>query len=682
MENTKQDKREDEQPVLRELTKRGSILAAVGEAATGFMLGDDLDSGISDLLRRLRCVTDVCRVYVFERHCDTDGIPVISQRYEQTRDGIAPEMENQELQEIRIDDPCFVRIGRLLICGEVVQGDVESFMDAERAVLEPQGIKSLLLVPIFVHAQWWGFIGFDACHVRREWSGAEVGALRIAAGLLGASMARLEVENELRHSEERLQVLLENMPAVAIQGYHPDGTVHYWNRASETMYGYNSSEAIGRNLVDLIIPPDLRPFVREAIRTGAETGVMPAPAEFILMRRDGTSVPVFSSHAVIGLPGRDPEMYCIDIDLSSLKDAESELRRREREFVAMAENSPDIIMRQDRDFRHLYVNPAVMNVVNIPPEEWIGKTHAELGFSEKLCRHWETKIREVFDTAEPCHDEFELDTPEGTAIIDWRLIPETDEEGKVVTVLSVSRDVTYQHRMSRKLKDNARELAESREQLRRLRTHAEHIKEDEQRRIARRIHDEFGQRLTSLTMDLTWLRDSICGPHTPAYHRVNGDLEVIGSLLALARDISMELRPSVLDHFGLPAALEWSAEKFEESTGIPVDVDIDEELRLPKETESGMYRIVQELLTNIARHAEAGRVRLSYQKENGAAQIVISDDGRGMPEDAAESQESMGLLAIQETALSIVGTLDIQSRLGSGTTVTVSVAPSGEEDVC
>ncbi len=130
----------------------------------------------------------------------------------------------------------------------------------------------------------------------------------------------------LKESEARFRNLLQCLPNIAVQGYGPDGTVHYWNRANEKIYGYTEEEALGRNILDLIIPPEMRDDVRQAIRTGAETGDMPPAAELLLMRKDGSRVPVFSSHAVVMRAGCEPELFCIDIDFSELKKAESVLR--------------------------------------------------------------------------------------------------------------------------------------------------------------------------------------------------------------------------------------------------------------------------------------------------------------------------------------------------------------------
>jgi PAS domain S-box-containing protein len=137
---------------------------------------------------------------------------------------------------------------------------------------------------------------------------------------------RRQADNALRESEERFRLMLQHIPSISVQGYQMDGTTHYWNDASEALYGYSAEEAIGKSLLDLIIPPEMRDDVRHAIKTMGET-LQPIPAsELTLMRKDGSRVTVYSSHAVIRRHGREPEFFCIDIDLTDRKFAEDALK--------------------------------------------------------------------------------------------------------------------------------------------------------------------------------------------------------------------------------------------------------------------------------------------------------------------------------------------------------------------
>ena len=142
-----------------------------------------------------------------------------------------------------------------------------------------------------------------------------------------------EIAEALKTSEMRFKSLLQNVPTVAVQGYAMDGTVRYWNRASETFYGFTAEEAIGRNLLDLIIPPAMRHVVRAAVRRMVATGKEIPASEMELMRKDGSAIPIYSSHALVQLPGQEPELFCIDIDLTERKRAEAEQHMLQAQFI-------------------------------------------------------------------------------------------------------------------------------------------------------------------------------------------------------------------------------------------------------------------------------------------------------------------------------------------------------------
>ncbi len=143
---------------------------------------------------------------------------------------------------------------------------------------------------------------------------------------------RKQAEEALRESEARFRHLLQSVPNISVQGYGPDGTTRYWNEASEHLYGYTAQEAIGRNLIDLIIPTEMRGEVEQAMQQMAETGQQIPASEMSLMRKDGSRVSVFSSHATLQIPGQAPELFCMDIDITERKRAEDKLRDSELFF--------------------------------------------------------------------------------------------------------------------------------------------------------------------------------------------------------------------------------------------------------------------------------------------------------------------------------------------------------------
>lgn len=178
-------------------------------------------------------------------------------------------------------------------------------------------------------------------------------------------------EEALRESEQRFQQLLQTIPTVSVQGYFADGKVIYWNEASERLYGYTQQEALGRNIVDLIIPPGMRDEVRAAIRTMSETGAPLPSAECELMRKDGSLAPVFSSHAVIQVPGVGPELYCMDFDLTEQKQAQKALRESEEKFRILAEFTYDWETWIGPEGELLHISPSCERITGYTAQEFI-----------------------------------------------------------------------------------------------------------------------------------------------------------------------------------------------------------------------------------------------------------------------------------------------------------------------
>lgn len=141
---------------------------------------------------------------------------------------------------------------------------------------------------------------------------------------------RKNAEASLQASELRFKKLLQDVQSVAVQGYAPDGTIQYWNKASERLYGYTEEEAIGKNLLDLLIPEESKEIVRQNMAAMAESGEPIRSSELSLLRKDGTRVSVFSSHTIVRIPGRTQELFCIDIDLTERKIAEESLRHSQK----------------------------------------------------------------------------------------------------------------------------------------------------------------------------------------------------------------------------------------------------------------------------------------------------------------------------------------------------------------
>ncbi|MDP2890941.1 MAG: PAS domain S-box protein [Bacteroidota bacterium] len=170
---------------------------------------------------------------------------------------------------------------------------------------------------------------------------------------------RKQSVDALRESEARFRNLFQEVQSVSVQGYGTDGTTKYWNLASEQLYGYTAQEAIGQNLLDLIIPSEMREDVAHAMKNMAETGQPIPSSELSLMRKDGSRVSVFSSHTLISIPGHPQELFCIDIDLTERKQAEEALKKSQLLLKSSIESQRNTILFSiDQEYKYLYFNKA------------------------------------------------------------------------------------------------------------------------------------------------------------------------------------------------------------------------------------------------------------------------------------------------------------------------------------
>src|SRR5437588_941535 len=217
-------------------------------------------------------------------------------------------------------------------------------------------------------------------------------------------------------------------------------------------------------------------------------------------------------------------------------------------------------------------------------------------------------------------------------------------------------------------------LRKSHEQLRALSVYLQHIREDERIRISRQVHDELGQSLTGLKMDLYWLTSRVPKQLREVHDKTKAMSAHIDSTIQTVRRISTELRPGILDDLGLVAALEWQAQEFQKRTGLRCLVTCEvTETSFEQDLNTAFFRIFQETLTNVIRHAQATRVEVTLKEEQGYLLMEVRDNGRGISSDEITNTKSIGLLGMRERAALLGGELAIVGKPGKGTSVTVKI---------
>jgi signal transduction histidine kinase len=217
-------------------------------------------------------------------------------------------------------------------------------------------------------------------------------------------------------------------------------------------------------------------------------------------------------------------------------------------------------------------------------------------------------------------------------------------------------------------------LRRSLDQLRALTSYLQYVREEERTRIAREVHDELGQALTGLKLDMSWLAARLARNARPVQEKVRTMVDHIDETIQTVRRIATELRPGILDSLGLVAALEWQANEFHSRTGIPCQVvaAVDDS-QLQQQFATVFFRIYQETLTNIIRHAKATQVEVRLLEESGALVLTVKDNGRGISEEEIANTRSIGLVGMRERAMLIGGEITLQGAPGKGTTMTLRV---------
>ncbi len=235
--------------------------------------------------------------------------------------------------------------------------------------------------------------------------------------------------------------------------------------------------------------------------------------------------------------------------------------------------------------------------------------------------------------------------------------------------IAIQNALAYQQRLSAEA-----ELQESYERLRALAANLELVREEERTQIARELHDQLGQALTAMKFDLAWLTDRLADTDAALGQRAKAVTAQMDTMIKTVRRIATELRPGMLDDLGLAASIEWLAHDFEKRTGIVCEVTVSSpDLPLPRTSSLALFRIFQEALTNVARHAGAQLIEVRLDATPQALTLQIHDDGRGIQAGEIAGLHSLGLLGMRERAQRLGGTFDIRSVPGDGTIVTVSI---------
>jgi len=337
------------------------------------------------------------------------------------------------------------------------------------------------------------------------------------------------------------------------------------------------------------------------------------------------------------------------------------------QYVTLMVGSEDAIVTKTLNGTILSWNPGAERLYGYSAEEIEGHPISVL-FPPDRHDEGEGILRRVGDGEHIEHYETVLLRRDGSRVdVSLSLSPVKDGGGNVIGATSIARDLSERRRA-------AEALALSEAQLRAFAARLRSARESERSHIAREIHDELGQALTALKMDLFSLKQSVPEPlRHPLRRKTDQMAGLIDQMVDKVRTLATELRPAVLDSLGLSAAVEWAVRQFAERTGIECILDVPQPVRIDAERSTDVFRILQEALTNVARHARASRVDVHLRATPEELVLEVHDNGRGIRDREIDDPEAFGLVGMRERVLPWGGEVGVRTVPEGGTSVTVCI---------
>lgn len=487
------------------------------------------------------------------------------------------------------------------------------------------------------------------------------GGLMQRAGLAQDLGERTRAEDRLREASERPHLALD-AERMGTFDWDVPGDRITWSRRHEELWGFAPGEFAGTyEAFASRVHPDDMPKINAAV-SASIVNRAPFVQEFRVILPDGTRRWILGRGEFrFGPSGQPLRMLGVVVDVTDRKQAEEALRASEERFRTLVDGLTDGITIISVDGRHEYVNPAACAMFGYPREEFLQLRASDVVMPDE--RPLVAQALHAVSGGQPYPREWRFRRRDGSTFIgevNARMLP----DGRVI---GVTRDITERKRSE----DQLREYASA---LRALTERIQNIREEEGKRIARELHDELGQWLTGLRMDVAWIDKRLRAfsggePLGEVRRKIATMTGQIDATIEAVRRISSEVRPPILDDLGLVAAIDWQAQEFHKRYGIRCATTLPDEVEIPEAHATALYRILLEALTNVARHAQAKNVAVTLTRENDRLRLEVTDDGAGIK--GGDPGRSLGILGMRERAAALGGIVSIEPAGERGTRVTV-----------
>ena len=506
-------------------------------------------------------------------------------------------------------------------------------------------------------------------------NGPEALSAEVLLHELKVYQTELEMQNEnlrqtqvaLEESRDRYLDLYDFSP-ISLFTLNPDGLIYEMNYTAAELFGAERKRLLNQQFSRYVVPLDAERWKKqfvEMLSSDQKQG-----CHLSIRRIDGTVFPAYLDCIRIENGHGDITLRIVLFDITKRENSDRQLRESEEKYRAIFDGTLDGIMLADEAGMIAEYNAEILRLSGMTDEQ-LKKMHIwEFRPADKA-----QQAREIFlqtmRKGLAATSEFKYKKPDGQVIrIEARGVKLII--GDKCYLKCVVRDITER-------KNAESELKEYQRLLRQLSTQSTAAREAELKRIAREVHDELGQTLTALRMDISLLRIRFA-EHEPAMMGMIKDmLMLVDKAISGVRNVATNLRPPILD-MGVMAAIGWLGSDFSERTGISCRVNVlhgmDILYLLDDLHTLTLFRIVQESLTNIARHAQATEVEIAFKQSGECVCVSIRDNGMGFDPSALPAKKSFGLMGMRERALAMQGKVELTSAKGQGTTVTVFMPPN------
>ncbi|MEO7393400.1 MAG: PAS domain S-box protein [Chitinophagaceae bacterium] len=474
-----------------------------------------------------------------------------------------------------------------------------------------------------------------------------------------------KIQEQIIREKELSDSIINSLPGIFYL-FDANRNILRWNKNFETVSGYTADEIRQIKPIDFYEGKG-RKLVQENFTKTLQEGWAAFEANFV--SKKGELIPFFFTGVLVSYEG-EPCLLGTGIDISVGKKAEQEKEFERRDKESLINSTEDLIWSVSKDLKLIAANDAFIkslkNVTDItfqPGDDLM----MENVFPSNLLLLWEGLYRKAL-AGEKFTKEIYIAATESTAA-SWSEINfhPVYHDKEITGLACYARDITERNKVEKEIKATT-------EQLRQLTAHLQSIREEERKRIGREIHDELGQQLTAIKMDIAWIDKKIPEDAALIKIKLKNIIGLLDGSHISVRRILNELRTDILETYGLTAALEWQGRQFTTNTGIALTFTCAEaDLKVEDPLATCIFRVFQEALTNVTKYAQAQQVNASLNLTGNKIVFSIEDDGKGFDIKLLINRRSFGILGMRERVASVKGKFKLISSPGKGTKILLTI---------